>query len=185
MKGKPKLKELMEATQLSRATIDRALNDRPGMHPRTRIAVEAALKQLSTATLAASSAIDRGTYDFRLLVQAGDAFTEELTRCAAQLETEFAGADARLSVINCVGISDDEVALRVDATAGEADGIGIICTNTSVITAALRRFVATGKPVVTLITDVDPDSRNTYIGVNNRAAGQAAAFLIAAAFAGA
>ena len=44
MKSKPTLKQLMEITQLSRATIDRALNDRPGVHPRTRHAVEAALK---------------------------------------------------------------------------------------------------------------------------------------------
>ena len=40
MKAKPTLKELMDITQLSRATIDRALNDRPGVHARTRRAGE-------------------------------------------------------------------------------------------------------------------------------------------------
>jgi len=38
--------------------------------------------------------------------------------------------------------------------------------------------MAAGKSVVTLITDVDADARHTYVGVNNRLAGQAAAFLI-------
>jgi LacI family transcriptional regulator len=38
--------------------------------------------------------------------------------------------------------------------------------------------MAVGKPVVTLITDVDADARHTYVGVNNRAAGQSAAFLL-------
>ena len=179
MKSKPTLKQLMEATQLSRATIDRALNDRPGVHPRTRSAVEAALRKLSTVTPAGSPARpERDIYDFRLLVQAGDAFTEELTRCAAELEAEFLDAGTRLNIVNCVGASDDEVAARVDEAAKDADGIGITCTNTAATTAALRKCMAAGKAVVTLITDVDADARHTYVGVNNRAAGQAAAFLI-------
>lgn len=179
MKSKPTLKELMEATQLSRATIDRALNDRPGVHPRTRSAVEAALRQLSAVMPAEPTARpERDTYDFRLLIQAGDAFTEELTRRAAELETEFLDAGTRLNIVNCVGASDDEVAARVDEAAKDADGIGITCTNTAATTAALRKCMVAGKAVVTLITDVDADARHTYVGVNNRAAGQAAAFLI-------
>jgi LacI family transcriptional regulator len=179
MKGKATLKELMAVTQLSRATIDRALNDRPGVHPRTRSAVAAALRQLSLASPAGSSARSgQSTHHFRLLVQAGDAFTDELTRSAAELEPEFAASGVRMEVLSCVGVSDDEVAARVDEAAGEVDGIGIICTNTAATTAALRKCMAAGKSVVTLITDVDPDARHTYVGVNNRAAGQAAAFLI-------
>lgn len=179
MKGKPTLKQLMEVTQLSRATIDRALNDRPGVHPRTRSAVEAALRQLSSGSPARSSTRARqSTYDFRLLAQAGDAFTDELTRTAAELEPEFAVSGVRLEIVKCVGASDDEVATRVRETTAEAHGIGIICTNTATTTAALRECMAAGKPVVTLITDVDADARHTYVGVNNRAAGQSAAFLM-------
>jgi LacI family transcriptional regulator len=175
MKGKPTRKQLMEITQLSRATIDRALNDRPGVHPRTRSAVEAALRQLGSGS---STRARRSAYDFRLVAQAGDAFTEELTRTAAELEAEFAASGARLDVVSCVGASDDEVAARVRAAAADTDGIGIICTNTATTTAALRYCLAAGKAVVTLITDVDADARHTYVGLNNRAAGQSAAFLM-------
>jgi len=180
MKGKPKLKELMELTQLSRATIDRAMNDRPGVHPRTRKAVAAALRQLSTADSSACSPgrTAQHSYDFTFLLQAGDAFTAELTRSAADLEEEFLGTGVRLNIVNCVGSSNDEVADRIGEAAEGADGIGIICTNTAATTAALRKCMAAGKAVVTLITDVDADARHTYVGVNNRAAGQAAAFLI-------
>jgi LacI family transcriptional regulator len=180
VKGKPTLKQLMEITQLSRATIDRALNDRPGVHPRTRHAIEAALKQLSASasTTKPSPRAKPTAYDFKLLAQAGDAFTDELARTAVALEAEFADSGVRLGVVRCVGASDDEVAARVRKAAAEADGIGIICTNTATTTSALRECVAAGKSVVTLITDVDADARHTYVGVNNRAAGQAAAFLI-------
>ncbi|TKC87890.1 LacI family transcriptional regulator [Trinickia terrae] len=179
MKGKPTLKQLMEITQLSRATIDRALNDRPGVHPRTRRAVEAAIKQLSSAApTKVSPRAKQSAYGFRLLAQAGDAFTDELTRTAIALEAEFAASGVQLEVVRCVGAADDEVAARVREATAEADGIGIICTNTATTTSALRECMAAGKPVVTLITDVDADARHTYVGVNNRAAGQSAAFLM-------
>lgn len=179
MKGKPTLKQLMEITQLSRATIDRALNDRPGVHPRTRHAVEAALKQLGTGSSARSAVrAKQTTYDFRLLAQAGDAFTDELIRTATALEGEFDANGVRLEVEKCVGASDEEVASRIRQATAEVDGIGIICTNTATTSSALRECMAAGKPVVTLITDVDADARHTYVGVNNRAAGQSAAFLL-------
>jgi LacI family transcriptional regulator len=179
MKNKPTLKQLMEITQLSRATIDRALNDRPGVHPRTRHAVEAALKQLGTGPSARSAVrAKQAAYDFRLLAQAGDAFTDELIRTATALETEFEANGVRLEVEKCVGASDEEVAARIRQATAEVDGIGIICTNTATTSSALRECMAAGKPVVTLITDVDADARHTYVGVNNRAAGQSAAFLL-------
>ncbi|CAD6554412.1 hypothetical protein LMG27952_05620 [Paraburkholderia hiiakae] len=185
MKSRPTLKQLMELTQLSRATIDRALNDRPGVHPRTRSAVEAALRQLGASddpALPVASRAASNALRVRLLLQAGDAFTAELTRTAASLEAEFAAAGVTVDVVNCVGASDEDVALRVrEAALGAqpaADAIGIICTNTPPITSALRECMARGLGVVTLITDVDADARHTYVGVNNRAAGQSAAFLV-------
>jgi len=179
MKSKPTLKQLMEITQLSRATIDRALNDRPGVHPRTRHAVEAALKQLGTGSSAKSAVrAKQAAYDFRLLAQAGDAFTDELIRTAIALEAEFDANGVRLEVERCVGESDEEVAARIRKATAEVDGIGIICTNTATTSSALRECMAAGKPVVTLITDVDADARHTYVGVNNRAPGQSAAFLL-------
>jgi LacI family transcriptional regulator len=181
MKGKATLKQLMEITQLSRATVDRALNNRPGVHPRTRIAVDAALRQLTGDAGERSSAgpsANANEYRFRLLAQAGDAFTDELTRSIAGLDAELRAGGVSLDVMRCVGASDDEVVARITEAGEEVDGLAIICTNTPGITTALRKCMAAGKSVVTLITDVDVDARHTYVGVNNRSAGQAAAFLI-------
>ncbi|WP_310632027.1 LacI family DNA-binding transcriptional regulator [Paraburkholderia sp.] len=189
MKGRPTLKQLMEITQLSRATIDRALNDRPGVHPRTRSAVEAAIRQieLSAANGEAALANDAfapftsgaaAPFRARFVIQAGDAFTAELARTAEALAPALAQQGVTLDIVDCVGASEEAVAQRVREAAEQADGIGIICTNTPAITAALREGMAAGKSVVTMITDVDADARHTYVGVNNRAAGQAAAHLI-------
>lgn len=179
MKGRPTLKQLMEMTQLSRATIDRALNNRAGVHPRTRRAIEVALQQCgSSVSNNALGGQAPAVYSFRVLAQAGDAFTDELTRTAAVLEPEFAAAGVKLEVVSCVGASEQDVVAKVREASADVDGIGIICTNTSAITAALSECKVAGKSIVTLITDVDAAARHTYVGVNNRAAGQSAAFLI-------
>ena len=108
MKSKPTLKQLMEATQLSRATIDRALNDRPGVHPRTRSAVAAALEQLSgrVPAMSTSPGSESETRELSLFVQAGDAYTDEFTRCASAYERE----GVRVKVVRCVGMSEADVA---------------------------------------------------------------------------
>jgi LacI family transcriptional regulator len=183
MKGRPTLKQLMEVTQFSRATIDRVLNDRSGVHPRTRSAVEAAFRQLETGVVpgaprGAGTARTTAALRMRFVIQAGDAFTAELMRAAEGLAPALAQSGVALDVVDCVGAPDDVVAQRVRDAAREADGIGVICTNTPTITAALRECMAAGKGVVTMITDVDADARHSYIGVNNRAAGQSAAWLI-------
>lgn len=179
MKGRPTVKQLMEATQLSRATIDRALNKRAGVHPRTRRAIEAAMQQFGSPGSGNASGVQADTVcRFQVLAQAGDAFTDELTRTAASLEPEFTAEGVSLEVVSCVGAPEQEVISKVREASADVDGIGIICTNTSELTAALRESKSGGKAIVTLITDVDADARHTYVGVNNRAAGQSAAFLI-------
>lgn len=46
MNRKPTMKELVDATQLSRATIDRVLNNRPGVNPKTIERVQRAYSSL-------------------------------------------------------------------------------------------------------------------------------------------
>ena len=49
--------EIMEATGLSRATVDRVLNGRGRVHDRTRMAVEDSLRRLSQVQAAPSTAL--------------------------------------------------------------------------------------------------------------------------------
>jgi LacI family transcriptional regulator len=43
---------------------------------------------------------------------------------------------------------------------------------------ALKELQGAGKPVVALVSDLDPTVRNAYVGIDNRAAGQLAAFIL-------
>jgi LacI family transcriptional regulator len=46
------------------------------------------------------------------------------------------------------------------------------------IRATLGRLLATGKPVVALVSDLDAAARPAYVGIDDRAAGQLAGFLL-------
>src|SRR5258708_900218 len=76
------IKDIMAATGLSRATIDRVLNKRPCVHPRTHAHVLRVVSQLENGRApgaAKSSSLDLATqFRFGLVVQAGQAFTRSL-----------------------------------------------------------------------------------------------------------
>ncbi|WP_163413907.1 substrate-binding domain-containing protein, partial [Escherichia coli] len=46
------------------------------------------------------------------------------------------------------------------------------------VRAATARLAGAGIPVVTLVTDLPDTGRQAYVGIDNRAAGQTAAYLI-------
>jgi LacI family transcriptional regulator len=46
------------------------------------------------------------------------------------------------------------------------------------VTAAVERLVAAGVPVVTFVTDLPGSARGAYVGIDNRAAGATAAYLL-------
>ena len=56
--------------------------------------------------------------------------------------------------------------------------------NSDGIVEALRQARRTGKRIITLVSDVSPDARDHFVGIDNRAAGQTAAYLIGGMLAG-
>ncbi|HEY5703999.1 MAG TPA: substrate-binding domain-containing protein [Terrimicrobiaceae bacterium] len=56
--------------------------------------------------------------------------------------------------------------------------IALICKNIEPIKATLSQLLATGKPVVALVSDLDTAARSAYVGIDDRAAGQLAGFLL-------
>ena len=55
--------------------------------------------------------------------------------------------------------------------------MAVVSKNSGPLKAALAELRAAGKPVVALVSDLDPEARSAYAGIDNRAAGQLAGFL--------
>ncbi len=172
---RPSIKQLMELTELSRATLDRALNQRPGVHPRTQKIVEQALDRLAASPLGSDQ---HPALRFRLFVQTGEAFVEWLSQRIDHLASEMAHARVQLDLVNCFRDSDEQLAARILQSEDSVDGIAIVGRNTAVTTAASRHCMDNGKAVISLVSDLEPEARHAFVGINNRAAGQSAGFLI-------
>ncbi len=59
-----------------------------------------------------------------------------------------------------------------------SDGVVIKAPDVKVVTAAVARLAGAGIPVLTLVTDLPGSSRLSYAGMDNRAAGRTAAYLL-------
>lgn len=179
MNRKPTMKELVDATQLSRATIDRVLNNRPGVNPKTIETVQNAYSALlvEAAGLVHSPKIQTSSV-FSVVVQAGDEYNASLRAAAERIKESLGSRGITLHVCCCSDVNDDEVIRLLNTQAEHADGIAIVAKNTPAINAAVHKLKLNGKHIIALVSDIEPDVRDAYVGINNRAAGQAAGFIL-------
>ncbi len=175
-KARPTIDEIAKATGVSRATVDRVLHQRPGVDPRTRDLIHGALVQLeqtyAQALLPASRQV--GTKRrFGLIIQAGQAFSRSLM---AMLEGQRNGDTSQLESHSCE--SETTTIDLIRRLGEELDGIAIICKNVTPLVVELQRIRNAGKPVLAVVSDLERSARSAYLGIDNRAAGQMAAYLL-------
>ncbi|MDF7662020.1 LacI family DNA-binding transcriptional regulator [Erwiniaceae bacterium L1_54_6] len=179
MNRKPTMKELVAATQLSRATIDRVLNNRPGVNPKTVEAVQRAYSSLlvqAAGGVQLASVTQQG--NFSVVVQASEEYNESVIATAQKIKNQLDARNVSLDISSCSDVQDDEVVRLLYQQAEHADGIAVVAKNTPIINAAVQKLRQQGKHIVALVSDLDPDARDAYVGINNRAAGQAAGFIL-------
>jgi LacI family transcriptional regulator len=73
----------------------------------------------------------------------------------------------------------DLLAKTLHRHAKHADGIAFMAIEHPMVREAVNRITTAGKPVVTLISDVASPTRSAYFGLDNRAAGRMAGYLLA------
>jgi len=179
VRGPVSINEIVAATGLSRATVDRVLNKRPGVHPRTQAHVLRTLAHLESDGFAGGGAALvsdlRKTYRFQAIVQAGETFTRSVLERVRKLSE----ADGGGSTLQALASRSDEETIELIRSAGrESDGLALVSKNIEPVKSALKELQGEGKPVVALVSDLDPTIRKAYVGIDNRAAGQLAAFIL-------
>jgi LacI family transcriptional regulator, galactose operon repressor len=175
-KARPTIDEVAKASGVSRATVDRVLHRRPGVDPRTRDLIQGALAQLEQAyaqALLPAAKQMGGKGRFGLIIQAGQAFSRSLV---AMLEGQRNGDFSQLES-HC-GESETTMIDMIRRLGAELDGIAVICKNVTPLVVELQRVRNVGKPVLAVVSDLERNARSAYLGIDNRAAGQMAAYLL-------
>jgi LacI family transcriptional regulator len=169
--------DIARQSGLSRATVDRVLHGREGVRPETVAQVDQAIAELERQR--GQVQLSARTRILDLVMQAPDRFASAAREA---LETELRAlrpavllARSRLSEHSdpaaAVGALDD-IAHR------GSDGVILKAPDAPEVAAAVDRLAEAGIPTVTFVTDVRASRKTAYVGVDNRAAGATAAYLI-------
>ncbi|MGE0240705.1 MAG: LacI family DNA-binding transcriptional regulator [Parvibaculaceae bacterium] len=173
-KERPKLDEIARAARVSKATVDRVLNQRSGVQDHTRAHVLAVMADLA-GEKSALAAVKQTRLDF-VLPGGSNAFIADLAR---HIEKQaLARGDVEIVIHHLKGIEPEEIAARLATLRSSCQGVGLIGLDSPAVREAVRKLIAQGVAVMTLVSDISHVGRVTYVGIDNRAAGRLAGYLI-------
>ena len=178
---KPTVHDIARTAGVSLATVDRVLNDRPGVRAKTRERVTDAMNTLGYVRDVSAANLARGRlYQFDFILPDNENTFMQSLRSELEAATERGYSERVL--INLVLIpAFDEAALvkALDESAErKPDGVAFVAVDTDPVRQACERLTESGIHAVTLVSDLGGSSRAHYVGIDNVAAGRTAARLL-------
>ncbi len=171
------IREIARQAGLSEATVDRVLNRRGGVRQSTVDEVHRAITDLHRQR--SQVRLTGRTFFLDLVVDAPVRFSSAVR---AALESQLplvrpATFRARFHLAESPPVG--ELAATLDAIARRgSQGVVLKAPDHPLVVAAVERLADAGIPVVTLVTDLPTSRRVAYVGLDNRAAGATAAYLL-------
>jgi LacI family transcriptional regulator len=166
------IKDIAQQAQVSVATVDRVLNGRGGVRAGTIAAVEQAIADLERQRSSLRLTGHRLTID--LVMDAPERFTAaSKTALESQLPT------LQPAVIRARHHLEQPNTAQTLLALAERGSAGIIlkAPDSHAVREAVHACRAANIPVVTFVTDIHAP-RHAYVGMDNRAAGRTAAYLV-------
>ena len=170
-----KVREIAQQSGLSEATVDRVLNQRPGVRENTRAEIMQAIADLDKQR--AQLRLNGRRYLLDVVMQTPQRFSDAFQ----------AAVEAELSVFAPAMVRARFHLWESGSTAQMVDALGRLRGNHGVVlkaqdepevAEAIDRLVDGGVPVVTYATDVPASRRCAYVGIDNHGAGVTAAYLM-------
>ena len=170
-----KVREIAQQSGLSEATVDRVLNERPGVRANTRAEVEQAIADLDKQR--AQLRLNGRRYLIDVVMQTPARFSDAF-RAAIEAELPvFAPAMLRARFHLWESGSTEQMVDALSRIRG-SHGVVLKAQDEPEVAEAVDRLVASGVPVVTYATDIPASARCGYVGIDNHGAGVTAAYLM-------
>lgn len=172
-----RIREIAVQAGLSEATVDRVLNKRGNVRSSTEREVYRAIADLDRQQ--DQLRLTGRTFLVDVVMQTPERFS---TTVRSALEAEL--PTLRPAVIRArfhfreTGTTDEVVATLDRLASKRSQGVILKAPAVPQIAAAAARLATAGIPVVTLVTDIPDSGRLAYVGIDNRAAGATAAYLL-------
>ena len=180
MSAVPTLSDVAKRAGVSLATVDRVINKRPNVKPRTVERVRQAMADLNYRPdpLAAGLARRKRFRLLFLLPTGTNAFMIDLASQIEGMEAWLAASRASVETVHADVFDPGALTAAIDALDRSADGAAIVALDHPEVRAALDRLAGDGMPLVTLVSDAPASRRERFVGVDNAAAGRTAGALI-------
>jgi LacI family transcriptional regulator len=172
-----RVREIAQQSGLSESTVDRVLHERPGVRAATVAEVHRAIADLDRQ--AAQVGLVGRTFMVDLVMQAPQRFSSAVR---AALEAELPAL--RPAVLRCRfhlrEEGDPAEVVRTLRRVRERGSQGVLlkAPDAPEVIEEVAALVEAGIPVITLVTDLPLSRRHAYVGIDNRAAGATAAYLL-------
>ena len=178
---RPTVYDIAAAAGVSLATVDRVLNQRPGVRIVTREKVEAAIRDIGYVRDVAAANLAKGrVYPLVFILPTGDnSFMHGLYAEVRLAMTRSSLERTEIRIVEVPAFDPPALVAALDALRGQdIAGVALVATDAPDVRTAVNRLVDARIPVVTLVSDLTGSARHHYAGVDNIAAGRTAARLL-------
>ena len=167
--------------EVSLATVDRVLHGRSGVRAATVHRVMQAAADLGYVSHAkAMTALAPKPLRLAFLIPEGsNRFLRMLGDVIGYSQDHWAPFNVRCQAEYIESFNPQALARELLRQGRKCDGIAFMALEHPVVREAVAELAARGVPTVTLISDLSNSQRASYVGLDNRAAGRTAAYLIA------
>ncbi len=179
--NKPTVHDIAKESGVSLATVDRVLNERPGVREVTIAKVLEAVERLGYVrdTYAANLARKRQYRLAFVLPEGPSQFVDTLTAALREAYSSQVADRILLEVVYAATHDPHQIVRSLQAlNTSELDGVAIMAPETPQVRDAIARLKAGGLAVVALVSDLPNSNRDYFVGVNSVAAGRTAGLLM-------
>lgn len=178
---KPTVNDIARVAGVSLATVDRVLNERPGVRSVTIEKVRNAIDELGYVrdTAAANLARKRIYNLLFLLPDTENEFVEALSQQITARSLKGVTDRTRISVAKAAPFDPQEFVKALDRIdPADVDGVAVFGPETPSVRDAVKRLRDKGVAVVALVSDLPSSERDYFVGIDNLSAGRTAAELM-------
>lgn len=169
----PTIREIAELAGVGSASVDRVLNNRPGVKDKTRKRVLSALEKLNSENAEASQ-----TLNILLFCESGESFNGAMSLAAENVNRTIPGVHVSCHFVITSEMEPIPFARKIAEDGGQSDGVILVAREHPAVNRAVRNLTAAKVPVVCLTSDLPSSRRSAYIGNDQSSAGCVAAQLI-------
>ena len=177
------MQQIAKIAGVSRGTVDRVLNERPGVNPDTYKKVKEIAERLNYRPNLAARALkfSHRSCKIGVLMMDHNEFTDQIRSGMEKTMENYSEIDVELSFAYCPSNSAAVIKAIDDLIASGISCLAIRSFDDMQICDKINEVSKNGTPVLTFNTDIQNINRLCYIGENSIATGRVAAELMAIA----